>query len=42
MNGRPYVSNTVIKETGEYLFVFTDLAGNTASIKIAINNLIVF
>lgn len=37
MNGNPYTSGTEIKQTGEYLFVFTDLAGNTVSDKRTVN-----
>jgi hypothetical protein len=37
MNGAPYKKNDKIKDTGEYVFVFTDLAGNISNYKIAIN-----
>ena len=37
VNGNSYKNGTVIEETGEYMFVFTDLAGNIASRKVVIN-----
>ena len=37
VNGRAYERQSVISETGEYVFVFTDLAGNTTTHKLTIN-----
>jgi len=37
VNGKPYTKREKITETGEYIFVFVDLAGNTATHKITIN-----
>lgn len=38
MNGNAYTKKQKIEDTGEYVFVITDLAGNTATYKISINN----
>jgi len=38
VNGKPYVKNTRIDATGEYTFMFTDLAGNVKSEKVVVNN----
>lgn len=37
VNGSAYTKATVLNETGEYVFVFTDLAGNTKTHKLTIN-----
>ena len=37
MNGRPYERQSIVSETGEYVFVFVDLAGNTTTHKLTIN-----
>ena len=37
LNGKPYQKRTVLNETGEYVFNFTDLAGNSITHKLTIN-----
>ena len=37
LNGKSYQDREVISETGEYVFVFVDLAGNTSTYRLNIN-----
>ena len=38
LNGEAYSKKQKVQESGEYMFVLTDLAGNTTTYKISINN----